>query len=196
MDKNTPQEVLAQLDRLEAAYDPQSPLYKFVYTFYNVAERRARPADFPPELWAVAIAQAPSPQHHPVLIRGTEELNRRIEMQRSVAGQLSEANEALAARVSALKQRSEVLYGRLQEQKILIRRVISRILLKYKIDTPITLDEIYRVRRTLNTIGLRSKFRMEEGKKEEVLDVLKVMKEICINMKENMTNKLSDRIIR
>ncbi|KAI5193227.1 hypothetical protein NEMIN01_2425, partial [Nematocida minor] len=102
-------DVHCTIDYLEKAYDKNSPMYKFSYTFYNLIDPSSpapqKPSNVSNELWAQANSLNPYPGYlYPEIIFGHDELSLRLEKQKSVIDKLKISRKYLGDRLNELKE--------------------------------------------------------------------------------------------
>ncbi|KAI5162266.1 hypothetical protein NEAUS04_0985 [Nematocida ausubeli] len=100
-------DVQCTVDYLEKAYDRNSALYKFVYTFYNMADSAfpnvQRPHNVSVDVWNQAMSLNPAPGYlYPEIVFGYEGLESRLEKQKDVIEKLKTSRRYLGDRLNEL----------------------------------------------------------------------------------------------
>jgi hypothetical protein len=167
-------ELLSILENIERSYDPQSPLYKFNYIFYNIVDYPfERPYNFPPELWAKYLKNDKSLM--PVILNKPQ-IDKRKQLQNELIMNINDSKNGLLKKIDNLKVKRETLKNKLETLILKYRRACRQ----YLMGEPN--ENVYKL--YLDSLE-REKYVVSESK-EELVKYLTEMHEKLVNFEKKI----------
>lgn len=169
------------------SYDKQNPSYPFNYVFYNLAQNRTRPIDFPIEKWDEAVLKAPSPNHMPVILRGFDELEIRVKKQFEISNNMNDSNEYIDNRIKDIKVRIISLNSSINE-------LINKCRQIKKIDfycenSDEIIEKIYKIKQQMKKSRKCAHFE----NKEDMIKIMWNFKMIGERLKKDVKNEINKK---
>lgn len=138
----------------------ESPRYKFKHTFYNISSS--------PNLGCV-----------PVLIKGHKELNNRIKQQNLTVAKLEDACKVVEVQLNHLIAKASILRNKIDECVTETRKLFS-------LDGD--LERIFKLKKMM-LFKPREGVSIDKEKKDNLVQILSLFKEMLMKMKLEMENK-------